>query len=165
MVVGLKVNTRLPMERLPKAEAHDEALRMNTEIDEHEAKLRELKGTKESEEIEKEKTQEKLKMKSIELPDMVGKPLSEVYEYLKTTYGEERLAKIPDDINTLPSWMKDDKLYYFFNSVIRDQGDRVFVPGSNQVPLVYWSGGEWSRNAPSLDSIWLTHNRVMLLEE
>lgn len=40
------------MEKLPKAEAHDEALQMNAEINEHEARLRELKGTK------KEKTGE-----------------------------------------------------------------------------------------------------------
>lgn len=153
------------MEKLPEKEAHDEALRINAEIDEHEAKLRELKGT-ERESVEKEKTQEKYKFTSVELPEeMVGKTANKVYEYLKKTYGEERLAKIPDDLNTLPSWMKDGKLYYFFNSVIRDYGDRVFVPGSNHVPLVYWSGGEWSRNAPSLDSVWHPYNRVMLLEE
>lgn len=131
-----------------KNEAHGEALAMDGEINEHEAKIKELKGT------EGDRTQEKLKLRSIELSDMVGKPLSEVEEYLKAIYGDTALARIPDDLNGLPEELKDANYHFFFGSV-----------GVQDVPCAYWDGGLWHRRTHWLSNDVRSNYNIVLLKK
>jgi len=94
---------------------------------------------------------------SVALPKMVSKTRREVYEYLKETYGEDRLAKIPDDLKELPKKMKDGNWHSFFGS-LRDRD------GEADVPIVYWNESELVRYADWLDHCWSSFNRAVLLE-
>lgn len=136
-------------------EAHGEALKENAEINEHQAKIQELKGTEGEKTPE---TQEKLKMRSIELPEMVGKPLFEVVEYLRATYGEAALARIPDDLDELSEKLKDKYSHYFFGSASRKGAPH------EHVPYAYWYGGRFGRDGHSLSYDWRSSDRVVLLE-
>lgn len=140
-------------------DAQDEAIAMNAEIDEHEARVNYLKGVEEGESIEKEKTQEKQKFTSVELPEeMTDKPMIEVYEYLKTNYGEERLGKMPDDLNDLPEELKETGTdHYFFGLLTRQDGKLA-------VPCASYYRDEWRRRAHLVGFPWRSGDRIVLLE-
>jgi hypothetical protein len=115
------------------------------------------------------------KIKVLELPDMVSKPIAEVAEYIVDTYGAthripglemwkfilENLESKPDDIKQKYEFSKDDNHYFFFGSLVRASDDgRAFVP------YVHWSATGWKRDAHSLSMRgWLSDDRVVLLEK
>lgn len=101
----------------------------------------------------------KLKYKVIELPEMVGKTLREVHEYLKEKYpnqlptAKDREA-FEKEGHELPNWT----WCYFFGDIdeVRD--------GSWCVPCSGWGSGEWDRYASRLGLGWRSVDRVVLLE-
>lgn len=88
---------------------------------------------------------------------MVGKTIQKVYDFLKKNY-PDRLATIPDDLDTLSDEFKDGNWHYFFGS-LRDQDGMVGVPNA------YWDGGKWYRYAYWLDDSWDANDRIVLLEK
>ena len=99
-----------------------------------------------------------LRYRSVAVSGMVGRPRQEVYEHVREIFGGEKLAKFPDDLNTLPQEFKDGNWYSFFGS-LRAQDSEA------NVPHVSWVGGVWSRGADCLDSDWYSSERVVLLED
>lgn len=137
----------------------------------HNAKIKEIKkpldfrvlkddvdSSKFGEFIDKGKTG---KYKVVELPEMVGKPIYEVREYLVKKYGEnlpglEAMQKIMEKGTPLEE-TRDYRWYYFFGSSFRISGGSWFVP------CVYGRGlepyGRWL--VDELDS----GDRVVLLDD
>ena len=129
------------------------------EMNEHEAKTQEPNGMEGEKTPDTQETKEKLKLRSIEFPEeMVGKPFSELAEYLKTTYGEAALARIPDDLNELPDELKDGNGHLFIGSSSHDRYGNVEVPG------VYWHAEKFKRSLHRLDHGWSAHLHFVLLE-
>ena len=134
-------------------EAHGEALAMNQTIGGHEQETNELKVTP-GPQIEKSASQEKLKYKIINLPnEMVGKRVGEVYEYLKKTYGEEKLAKIPERLYILPvSTRYGGELNYFFGS----------FADKNYAMTARWVNGRWDDQVSWPTTVFKEYNIVLL---
>lgn len=104
-----------------------------------------------------------MKYKILELPEMVGKTVGEVQEYVKKEYpnklttekDSEYLLENPDKV---PSEMKDGNWYYFMGSSLRYQ------VGNSFVPCVYWDGSKLRRSALWLGTEWSGSGRVVLLD-
>lgn len=98
----------------------------------------------------------KIKIKSIELPEFVGKSIQEVYDYVKKEYG----GRLPfDGIDFYDNEnLKDGNYYFFFGSVFR------FDAGYWNVPCVQWGGSSFGRGGRWLDGDWLALYRVVALE-
>jgi len=100
-----------------------------------------------------------MKFKTIELPDMVGKTLQEVKDYLEKEYPnqlakEEHQEEYIKSNSKLPDWT----WCFFFGSVLR------YSPGHWDVPCARWGGSWWNRDANCLASSWHSDYRVVLLE-
>lgn len=124
------------MEQMPKLHredfenlvnsAHEGALEDNAKVDELEARLRELKGTPKGEVIKNYESVSPERVKSFEFPEMDGRTLREVREYIEEKFGDKYyiagvnyqnfLDKNPDKT---PSSMKDhNNVYYYFGTTI-----------------------------------------------
>lgn len=97
----------------------------------------------------------KLQYRSIALPEMEGKLISEVLVSLKKV----TLASIPDDLNELPEKMKDGMYHFFFKKIHRSRGFGA------EVIYARWYGGEWSRKPCWLGNDWSSNSRVVLVEK
>ncbi len=105
-----------------------------------------------------------------DLSSFVGKPLSEVAQYLITTYGSthklpgleywkfmlENPNKVPSDPNGVN--LKDGNDYFNFGSLVRSS-DGLWL-----VPYADWNGSGWNCNARWLDYSWGADYRIVLLE-
>ena len=105
-----------------------------------------------------------------DLSSFVGKPLSEVAQYLITTYGSthklpgleywkfmlENPNKVPSDPNGVN--LKDGNDYFNFGSLVRNSD------GHWRVPYADWNGSDWYCSANWLDNSWDAVFRIVLLE-
>lgn len=96
----------------------------------------------------------KIQIKTIELPQFIGKPIQDVYDYVKETYPEQ----LPyDDIDFYDNEvLKDSNYHFLFGSVFRDP------VGYWGVPSVRWDGGSFRRYGSGLGSGWDGLYRVVL---
>lgn len=101
------------------------------------------------------------KLKVVELPEMIGKEIWKVADYINKTYkdlpGLDVWQAIIDGKTNLPkdTW----KWNYCFGSTLRDRGGRW------SVPYLGWDGGSWSRGADWLGRGWGSSYRVVLLDD
>jgi len=107
------------------------------------------------------------------VPDLSAfnsKPLAEVAEHLKQTYGAkyhlpgleyfDYLAKNPDKTpETAKANLKDGNYYFFFGSLLRSLDGRWIVPCAR------WDGSGWRRDGRRLGYVWHDGYRVVLLEK
>lgn len=98
----------------------------------------------------------KIKIKSIALPEFVGKTLQEVYDYAKKEYPNQ----LPyDGIDFYDNeCLKDGNWHYFFGSVFRDG------LGDWSVPCAIWFGSGFRRFNHWLSISWNSDYRLVLLE-
>lgn len=99
------------------------------------------------------------KFKVIELPNMVGKSIKEVKEYLEKTYpgqlaGEEHQDAFEKSKPELPSWTA----CFFFGSL-------RYCDGNWCVPNSRWDGSSFRRNAYWLGNGWSSNCRVVLIDK
>ena len=94
-------------------------------------------------------------IKSIELPDFVGKTLQEVYDYAKKTYPNQ-LASIERDFKD-NEMLKDDNWHFFFGSVSRDSIGDWYTPCTNWIGREFYRGNDW------LGYKWNSNYRLVLL--
>lgn len=98
----------------------------------------------------------------IELKDFIGKPLSEVKEYLEKTY-PGRLATDEDRSAFMETYKPDTdteewRWYVFFGSLLRNSDGYWLVPD------VHWYGSKLACGADWLGSGWDPSYRVVLLD-
>ena|SRR3990167_880659 len=100
----------------------------------------------------------KNKFKTIELPEMVGKTLQEVKDYLEKTYpGQLAKQEHQEEFEKTKPDTSDWRWFYFFGSLRNSDGYWY-------VPYVHWNGSEFYRNADWLGDEWFSDFRVVLLE-
>lgn len=98
----------------------------------------------------------KIKIKSIALPQFVGKTQQEVYDYVKKEYPNQLPYDGVDFYDN--ECLKNDKYHFFFGSVFR--GD----DGSWSVPFVQWGGSRFGRFGGWLGGGWGAGCRVVILD-
>ena len=100
----------------------------------------------------------KQKFKVIELPEMVGKTLQEVKDYLEKTYpGQLAKEEHQEEFEKVKPDTSDWRSFYFFGSL-------RYSCGRWNVPCVRWDGSEFDRRAGWLGYVWNSPYRVVLLE-
>ena len=100
-----------------------------------------------------------MKLKSIALPEMVGKTLQDVNDYLKKTYTlptGDVIGEICKGDTGIP---KDENYYLNFGSLVRDSAGNWYVPYAD------WLGSSWSRGADRLGSGWCSGCRAFILDD
>ncbi len=100
-----------------------------------------------------------------EQKELEGKTLSEVAEYIKTTYGNryhipgiEFWKYILENPDKAPNELKDGKYHFFFGSLVRASD------GDWRVPYANWHGSQWDRYGLRFVYSWASRYRVVLLE-
>lgn len=99
---------------------------------------------------------EKIKIKSIALPQFEGKTRREVYDYVKKEYPNQLPSDGVDFYDN--ECLKDGDYHFFFGSVFRSGG------GDWSVPYVQWDGSEFYRDGSWLGSDWDADSRVVILD-
>ena len=100
-----------------------------------------------------------MKLKSIALPEMVGKTLMEVNDYLKKTYTLPTGDVIGEICRGDTGIPMDGKRYYNF-------GSPVFSGGNWRFPCARrWDGASWSRFAGGLGDGWGPSDRAIVLDD
>jgi len=111
-----------------------------------------------------------------DLSSMEGKKLSEVAEFLVSTYGDkyyipgieyEQWIFNKKDLDSLPKGKEfvtlkqelKDNYCFFFGSTLRGSDGHWYVP------YVYWNSVKWDRHARRLGNDWDSNCRVVLLEK
>lgn len=99
----------------------------------------------------------KIKIKTIELSQFVGKPIQELYDYVKKEYPNQ----LPfDGIDFYDNEnLKDGNYHFFFGSVFR------LDDGYWNVPYVQWDGSSFSRYGFWLVRGWVASCRVVILDD
>ena len=100
-----------------------------------------------------------MKLKSIALPEMVGKTLQEVNDYLKKTYTLPTADVIGEICRGDTDIPKDENYYFNFGLLGRDSD------GCWDVSCAFWDGSLWSRNASSLDDVWDSDFLALILDD
>lgn len=96
----------------------------------------------------------KIQIKTIELPQFIGKPIQDVYDYVKKTYPEQVAQDGVDFYDN--EVLKDGNYHFFFGSVFRSSD------GDWNVPYVQWNGGSFDRRGDGLGRDWDGRCRVVL---
>jgi len=99
-----------------------------------------------------------MKLKSIALPEMVGKTLQEVNDYLKKTYTLPTGDVIGEICRGDTGIPKDGNYYHDF-------GWRVHSDGLWLVPCTNWRGSSSRRFANRLDDVWGPFDRALILDD
>ena len=100
-----------------------------------------------------------MKLKSIALPEMVGKTLQEVNDYLKKTYTlptGDVIGEICKGDTGIP---KDENYYLNFGSLVCSS------VGNWYAPCACWGGYSWSRRASRLRRAWGSFDRALILDD
>ena len=100
-----------------------------------------------------------MKLKSIALPEMVGKTLQEVNDYLKKTYTLPTGDVIGEICRGDTGIPKDGKRYYNFDLFVRNSD------GEWSVPYACWTGSSWIRSSYRLDRRWDLFDRAIILDD
>jgi len=99
-----------------------------------------------------------MKLKSIALPEMVGKTLQEVSNHLEKTYTLPAGDVIDEICRGDTGIPKDENKYYNFGSL-------VFSVGNWCIPFAGWDGSSWIRSAYRLGDGWGQLDRAIILDD
>ena len=94
---------------------------------------------------------------TLKLKEFHGSKVGDVKDFLEEQ--KKPVAKMPDDLSTLPESMKDGNLYFFFGSSFR------ISDGDWCVPCLHWSGGRFVVGRDWVGRDWGSGCRVVLCEE
>lgn len=100
-----------------------------------------------------------MKYETKAFPEFVGKPIQELWDFLKESPEyKDRLATLPEDYDNWepPEHMKDGNWYYFLGSAFR------YSDGYWMSPYGGWSSAEWLRDGRGVRGDWHSVGRVVL---
>ena len=100
-----------------------------------------------------------MKLKSIALPEMVGKTLQDVSNYLEKTYTLPTGNVINEICNGDTDIPKDGNYYFNFGLLVRSS------VGNWLVPCACWGGSSWVRTVDWPDSNWGPLDRALILDD
>ena len=101
-----------------------------------------------------------MKLKSIALPEMVGKTLQEVNDYLKKTYTLPTGDVINEICRGDTDIPKDGNYYFDFGSFVRNSAGNWCFPYARR-----WDDSSWSRGAGRPDDNWDSDFRALILDD
>jgi len=147
-------------------DAHEEALKDNAKIGETEAELQRLKGNFEVEEEINYESINPEKVKSLELPEMEGRPLDEVSKYVKEKFGYKYYIAgagyreyIQHNSDKIPDTLKHPNVLNCY------LGSTLITYGGAGIASTIWSSGELSNAEGVYTYKWEpSRYRVVLIE-
>lgn len=98
----------------------------------------------------------KIKINTIELKQFIGRPIQEVYDYVKKEYPDQLPFSGVDFYEN--ECLKDGNYHFFFGSLFRLS--RCYW----NVPYVHWDGSSFFANGNWLGNDWHSNYRVVRLE-
>jgi len=171
--------------------AHEEALKDNSKVDELEMELREAKGIPQEEGTTYESVSPE-KVSATKLPEMEGKPFSEVIEYVREKFGDRYIIpgegylmylqnhpeKTPDTLKGVPGKGVGDGAFYmayFLGSERRNDKGQMSVAGGVP-PFSFYDEGKgvqinsdgwqsWPEDHLALSAKFMPNYQIVLIEK